>query len=207
MFWLGILSSAKLLLSRSVAGRASDGPKVPSDCSELSGLVEEKCTETDYGGGALVGCQCVFLRPLESCPAADGAKAMGFQRLSASRASASPATGGRAPILCMYWVALGDAQATDPAVVKANMAAELSRTKRLVQEVGEMAGKNARANSAGMWALTLPPSPVDKYGTPTCGGWCTTPNVTHWNQFTTTPTPSTLTLTTTTRALSSRNQS
>merc|ERR550514_1592699 len=71
---------------------------------------------------------------------------------------------------------------------KANIEAEADRAKDLVQKAEDWAHTNSKNNVQWQYGFTAPPSSVDKYGTPTCGGFCTTPNVTFWNQFTTTTT-------------------
>jgi len=160
-------------------------------------LEESTCDAVIYGASAKtpMGCECHFLGEKIKCPwAAPNAgvtKVMqdkGFNRLDVMGKNAGPGSGSWAVMSCMY-MAYRDPfphSVEDGKILQQEDHDDVLYMIKTMQDSTE--GARTFENHVH-WAGTIPPWPVDEYGTPNCFGRCTTnpPNV--WLRYTTTAAP------------------
>lgn len=169
---------------------------------EMPDMEEATCDAVIYGASAKapMGCECHFLGEAVKCPWAAPNSAvkqemldMGFNRLDNMGANAGAGSAGFKVQNCMYSAYLDPFPHTvdgGKAIQKADHDDVLYMVKTMADSTeGVRKAGLGDGNFANFWSVTLPPWPVDEYGTPTCFGRCTTnpPNV--WLRYTTTPAP------------------
>lgn len=163
-------------------------------------LQESSCDAVIYGASAKapMGCECHFLGEKVKCPWAapndavqQNLKDMGFNRVDNMGANAGVGGGSFKIQNCLY-AAYRD---PFPHTVEDSKILQQEDHDDVLRMVKAMADSTEWARTFEnhvQWAVTIPPWPVDEYGTPTCFGRCTTfpPHV--WMRYTTTAAPALL---------------
>lgn len=192
-----------------IQGHEEPGFKPPTQdiCDQVADMAkgemtldESTCDAVIYGGSAKapMGCECHFLGEAVKCPWAapnGGVKKemidLGFNRLDNMGKNGGAGSGTFGIQNCMYMGALDMFPHTVEGA-KALQKADHDDVLYMVKAIADSTEGTRTFGNGLQWGATVPPWPVDEYGTPNCFGRCTTnpPNV--WLRYTTTAPPALL---------------
>lgn len=133
---------------------------------------------------------------------------MGFSRLTpAAKISSGNFMGKLVTLTCMYYVG-DDVLNQDPQITQRTYQHISDEAFAVTKQAEDMAEGYSQKKMKKYWtdgdSGTAPPPfagqgvvagqtanefGVDKYGTPNCGGWCTTMDMVYWNAWTEAPKP------------------
>jgi len=177
---------------------------VQPTCDKIAGLVkdknkaeESKCDSVILGGVGSWGCKCVSIGENqgdcafkeEGYSPGKEVSDLGITRVMTEANFGDGLAGSMKGLTCMYYMFPGDLFQRYPDRTQANLKAMNEEATGVLKNGNAAAYNGAKGVFYGMFVLTPPPWPVDKYGTPMCFGLCTTLNVPYWMQWTQTPEP------------------
>lgn len=162
---------------------------------------EVRCDAVILEGTAPFGCECHFLGEGQACPfdcsgpnhmqgcVDKEVMDMGFGYLFKEGGSGGGHAGPINIAVCMYSSWKGYPFHEDPQYMKEYQKTSMNNVLTWVKAVEDRTDA-WKKNLNWMWGATLPPWPVDKYGTHNCFGRCTTADPVVWARYTsTTPAP------------------